>query len=131
MQVDKAINLVKKYLDAMIRRDVVEASQYIHPEAIIIYPGGKTFNALSTLSESSSKKFKTLDKTFDRFEALTREDGIHIVFVAGTLNGTWPDDSVFKGIRFIDRYEVDQNNIIKQEVWSDSAEFRLEKLLNK
>jgi Domain of unknown function (DUF4440) len=125
----QAITLVQNYLDAMVKRDVPTASRYIHPNAEIVYPGGKVFKALETLSESSSAKFKTLHKTYQRFESLHTPNGTHVVYVSGTLSGTWPDDAPFENIRFIDRYEVDATCILHQEVWSDSAEFRLTRAL--
>ncbi len=124
------VSIVREYLNAMVQRDVATASAYIHPEATIIYPGGKTFNAISTLAESSSAKFKTLSKTFERFDCMPTETGTHVVYVSGHLHGTWPDDTPFTNIRFIDRYEIKDNLIVMQEVWSDSAEFRLAKLIH-
>ena len=124
-----AVTLVKKYLDAMIARDVGEAAKFIHADATIVYPGGKVFNAVSTLAESSTSKFKTLDKHFDRFDVMENADGIYTVYVSGRLDGTWADDgTAFTGIRFIDRYEVNATGITAQEVWSDSAVFQLAKL---
>ncbi len=124
-----AIHIVKKYLDAMLKHDVIAASEFIHPDAKIVYPGGKIFNAIATLSASSSKKFKTLIKNYERFEGF-EQDHHSVVYVLGTLDGTWPDDTSFNGIRFIDRYEITDGRITSQEVWSDSAEFRLAKLAN-
>jgi hypothetical protein len=123
-----AIEIVRKYLEAMLKHDVAIAEKFIHSDAKIVYPGGKVFNAVATLSESSSKKFKTLTKNYERFEGF-EQDNHNVVYVLGTLDGTWPDDTPFAGIRFVDRYEITDGRISMQEVWSDSAEFRLAKLV--
>ena len=45
-----------------------------------------------------------------------------IVYCFGTLNGEWPDGQAFSGIRFIDRFEITQGRITRQQVWNDIAE---------
>jgi hypothetical protein len=36
----------------------------------------------------------------------------------------WNDGSAFEGIRFIDRFEVVNNLLTRQEVWNDVAEIQ-------
>jgi hypothetical protein len=50
--------------------------------------------------------------------------GIAVVYTRGTLAGEWPDGTAFGGIRFIDRFEVTDGFITRQDVWNDLAEVR-------
>ena len=47
-----------------------------------------------------------------------------MVYCSGTLFGVWNDGSAFEGIRFIDRFEVVNNLLTRQEVWNDVAEIQ-------
>ncbi len=38
------------------------------------------------------------------------------------LAGEWPDGTPFDGIRFIDRFELADGKLARQEVWNDLAE---------
>jgi hypothetical protein len=40
----------------------------------------------------------------------------------GTLHGVWLDGTPFEGIRFIDRFELADGRIQRQDVWNDMAE---------
>ncbi len=45
-----------------------------------------------------------------------------IVFCRGTLSGEWLDGSSFEGVRFVDRFELINRMIARQDVWNDLAE---------
>jgi YD repeat-containing protein len=52
-------------------------------------------------------------------------NGVTTVYVYGTLEGVWLDGSPFAGIRFVDRFEIDEAGlIVDQKVWNDLAEAR-------
>ena len=40
----------------------------------------------------------------------------------GTLYGAWPDGTPFEGNRYVDRFVIRDNLIVKMDVWNDSAE---------
>jgi hypothetical protein len=44
------------------------------------------------------------------------------VYVYGTLAGQALDGSPFDGVRFIDRFALDDGLIVSQMVWNDLAE---------
>ena len=51
--------------------------------------------------------------------------GITVVYCRGTLAGEWPDGRAFAGVRFIDRFEIDDaGRIVDQQVWNDLGEAR-------
>ncbi len=45
-----------------------------------------------------------------------------MVYCSGTLRGVWLDGSNFEGVRFIDRFEIADGKIRRQDVWNDLAE---------
>ena len=47
-----------------------------------------------------------------------------VVYRRGTLQGEWPDGISFQGICFIDRFELADGRITRQDVWNDLAEVR-------
>jgi hypothetical protein len=51
-------------------------------------------------------------------------DGGVNVYVRGTLHGRWRDGSAFDGVRFIDRFEIRDGLIVRQDVWNDAGELR-------
>lgn len=51
-------------------------------------------------------------------------DECTIVYVRGTLHGRWLDGSGFTGIRFVDRFEIRNGLIGRQDVWNDAGEYR-------
>jgi len=42
-----------------------------------------------------------------------------VVFCTGTLHGEWLDGSTFEGIRFVDRFEIADGLLQRQDVWND------------
>ena len=48
-----------------------------------------------------------------------------MVYQTGTLYGEWPDSTPFEGNRYVDRYVVRRDKIVRMEVWNDSAEWLL------
>ena len=75
---------------------------------------------------SSAGRFRGVTKTFERFDVTsgTGDDGTgqDIVYVLGTLQGQALDGSPFEGVRFIDRFVLEDGLIVSQMVWNDLAE---------
>ena len=49
-------------------------------------------------------------------------DGETIVYSIGTLYGEWLNGDKFEGNRYVDRFVVVDDKIVKIDVWNDSAE---------
>jgi len=45
-----------------------------------------------------------------------------VVYSIGTLYGEWIDGTPFEGNRYVDRFVVQDGQIVKMDVWNDSAE---------
>ena len=67
------------------------------------------------------QRYQRAAKTYDRTD-VCMVDGRTVVYWMGTLHGTWLDGTPFAGIRFIDRFELADGRIQRQDVWNDMAE---------
>jgi hypothetical protein len=57
----------------------------------------------------------------DRFDVCPGK-GETVVYSIGTLYGEWIDGTSFEGNRYVDRFVVQNGQIVKMDVWNDSAE---------
>jgi hypothetical protein len=114
-------DIVRTYLRLMETRDLEAASAYLADEVTIVFPGGRTFSSLAEQVASSAGRFRGVTKTFERVDVASDEDQ-HVVYVFGTLGGEALDGSAFEGIRFIDRFVLEDGLIMSQMVWNDLAE---------
>ena len=58
-------------------------------------------------------------------------DGETVVYSTGFLYGAWPDGTPFDGNRYVDRFVVRGGQIVKMDVWNDSAEWILDPALRR
>ncbi len=115
-----AAELVRRFLDCMQERDLNGASALLTPGFSMRFPGSAVLHRLEELVEFSRGRYRNVSKTYDRFDASWTDDGA-IVYCFGTLYGQWLDGTPFEGIRFIDRFEVTEGLISRQDVWNDLA----------
>lgn len=113
----KAERVVRDYLAAMERRDLVAAKALLAPGFFMVFPGNKRFDTLEQLVEWSKGRYRSARKTYDAFDVSD-----HSVFCFGTLYGEWLDGKPYSGIRFIDRFTVRDGKLVDQQVWNDLAE---------
>lgn len=121
---DAGIDIARRYLAAMERRDLEEATRLVHAQASFVFPGGATRTSLADIVAGSGKRYQFVGKTIERCDASVQADGGTIVYVIGMLHGRWLDGQGFEGIRFIDRFEIEAGLIRRQEVWNDAGEVR-------
>jgi len=112
---------VRTYLRLMEARDLEAAATHLADEVSIVFPGGRTFTSLAEQVASSAGRFRRVNKTFERFDLASAADQ-DVVYVFGTLAGEGLDGSTFEGIRFIDRFVLEDGLIVSQKVWNDLAE---------
>jgi hypothetical protein len=115
----KAEQLVREYLAAMERRDLVAAKTLLAPGFFMVFPGGARFDSLEALVESARSRYRSAKKTYERFD--TFGGG---VYCFGTLHGELLDGTPYSGVRFIDRFTVRDGKLVDQRVWNDLAEAR-------
>lgn len=116
--------IVKDYLTAMEARDLAKADAMLDKSFTMTFPGTEPMTTLQELIEWSKPRYKFVTKTYEGFDAMQSAGDASIVYCRGTLQGEFHDDSRFEGIRFIDRFEVVDGKITKQDVWNDMAEVR-------
>lgn len=118
---DAAIELVTNFLRMVEARSLEEASKHLAPGFHITFPGGRTFTNLAEQVASSAGRFQNVRKVFDHFDVST-SDGSEVVYCFGTLEGQSLDGQPFGGVRFIDRFVVQDGLITDQKVWNDMGE---------
>jgi limonene-1,2-epoxide hydrolase len=117
--------VVEAFLAALEARDLPAAARHLAPGgAAMTFPGGQSFADLESLVAWSKDRYRAVRKTYERIEELAVDArGITVVYCRGTLAGEWPDGRAFAGIRFIDRFEIDDaGRIVDQQVWNDLGE---------
>jgi hypothetical protein len=115
-----ASQLVRRFLDHMGQRDLDAAARLLAPGFEMRFPGSAVMHQLGQLVEWSRGRYRQVGKAYERFDESWTDDGA-VVHCSGTLHGIWLDGSVFDGIRFIDRFEVANDLIRRQDVWNDMA----------
>jgi len=88
------------------------------------FPGTAPMRTLQELIEWAKPRYRFVTKTYDGYDAMQSPGAQAIVYCRGTLSGEWPDGTAFDGIRFIDRFEITDGRITRQDVWNDIAETR-------
>ncbi len=114
--------VVREYLGAMERRELDAARACLHDDFKMVFPGDRQMDTLEQLIEWSATRYSSIGKTIEAVEECFADDGM-TVYCFGTLNGTWLDGERFSGIRFIDRFTLDDGKIHRQLVWNDLAEY--------
>jgi hypothetical protein len=84
------------------------------------FPGSAVLHRLEEMLEFSRGRYTDIVKSYEKFDVSWTDDGA-VVYCVGTLHGHWLDGSTFDGIRFIDRFEVRDGLITRQDVWNDLA----------
>lgn len=113
--------VARQFLTALEARDLPAASAHLAPEAQMVFPGGATFTQLTALVDWARPRYRFVRKRIDHMDTTSGERG-PIVYCFGTLFGEWPDGAPFDGIRFIDRFEIIDGLIHRQDVWNDMGE---------
>lgn len=118
-----ASEVVQAFLQALQSRDLVTAQTFLAPDFVMVFPGGVRIHTLAEMIAWSAPRYGSIAKHCERFEEVWREEDA-VVLCSGTLEGTWLNGCDFSGIRFMDRFEVSDGKITRQEVWNDMAEIR-------
>ena len=122
-----AVAKVGEYLQSLEARNIQRAQACLADGFDSVGPSGRTAKSVEGMVTNSSRRYRRIGKRFERFDALSASSGRIIVYCIGTLHGEWLDGGDFSGIRFIDRFELQDGLIITQEVWNDTGEYRLSK----
>jgi hypothetical protein len=124
-----AVELVKKHLEAAMKPDPVTAASFLSPDIRITFTGKRVMPNAQAVAAFNASRYKWVKKEFGQFDWMERDDHV-VVYSNGFLYGEWPDGRSFSGNRFLDRFEVKDEKIVRADVWNDSAEWILTPELN-
>jgi hypothetical protein len=119
-----AIDLVRQWFDAVnLGQSSLAIGLMASPVAISI-SGGHRFSKLEDFMVFASKRYSSVSKQVDAFEACEAAGGVAI-YARGRMSGSWQDGTTFEDVRWCDRFLVEQGLITDLQTWSDIAETRL------
>lgn len=111
---------VRAFLSAMEARDLASAERYLADDAVMQFPGAPSMQRLSEVVEWARTRYRSVSKTFHAVDQCVYPT--HCVVVChGELAVEWLDGSTSTGVRFIDRFEITEGLITRQDVWNDLA----------
>ena len=114
------IDVVRAYLISSGERRMDKATQYLAPEAILIFPQGR-FQNLAEMAAAMAGRYSSIGKKHETWEAMNSGEDT-VVVTTGTLHGVNLHGVAFEGIRFCDRFVIRRGLIVEQHVWNDLAE---------
>ena len=103
-------------------RDIVTARTLLGDGFTMHFPGAAPMTELDDLLEWAAPRYRFVKKTIRSIDLAPGDGPATVVYCHGTLSGEWPDGTAFSDIRFIDRFEVTDGFITRQDVWNDIAE---------
>ena len=119
--------LVQRFLAAMEARDINAAQSMLGDEFTMNFPAAPPMHTLQELVNWAKPRYRFIKKTYEGYDAMQSAGDPTIVYTRGTLSGEWLDGKPFADIRFIDRFEITNGKITRQDVWNDIAEIKAQK----
>jgi len=116
--------IVKLFLEAMEARDIENARSMLGEGFEMKFPGTGTMSRLEELIEWARPRYRFVRKSYEGVDVMQSPGDAALVYCRGTLSGEWHSGEPFEGIRFIDRFEVTEGKITRQDVWNDMAEMK-------
>lgn len=116
--------IVEQFLTHLAASDIASAMVFLSDKFVMQFPGSLPMNQLSELMTWSRPRYRSITRKIHGSEALRSAGDETVVFCRGTLSGEWPDGSTFADVRFVDRFELIDGLITRQDVWNDLAESR-------
>lgn len=117
----EAGTLVRGFLSHMQERQLEAARALLAPGFVMQFPGAEPMTELEQLLPWAQRRYRRVAKVYEGIDQCWG-DGFTVVYCRGTLQGEWLDGTAFQGIRFIDRFEVADGRIRRQDVWNDLAQ---------
>lgn len=121
-----AAAIVESFLEASMKPDPVRARTFVAERAPITFTGGRKMSDPADATAFNAKRYAWVKKRFERTDVAPGDAPDEaVVYNTGTLYGAWPDGTAFEGNRYIDRFVVKGDKIVRMDVWNDSAEILL------
>ncbi len=109
------------FLASMERRDLQAAASALGEGFAMTFPGAARYARLEELVAGAAGRYRWVAKRLEAVEGCAAA-GSAVVWVRGTLYGENRHGVAFAGVRFVDRFEVAGDRLVKQDVWNDLAE---------
>lgn len=117
----EAVATVERYLRLVEERRLEEAEALLAPGAAIVFPGNRMYATLAEMAADARRRYRWVRKSIERWDVVPGPEGA-TVYCIGTLSGEDLAGRPFAGVRFVDRFEVRDGLIHRQDVWNDLAE---------
>jgi len=118
---DKAIAMVERFMLASMEGDRAVTDELMSPEIEVTFVGGQKLGKPEDIKSVNSKRYRNVAKLIERYDVVFQGSET-IVYSIGTLYGNWLDGESFEGDRYVDRFVIKGEKIVKMDVWNDSAE---------
>ncbi|OAL58300.1 tautomerase [Halomonas sp. ALS9] len=109
----------------MEARDLASAERYLAANVVMQFPGTPPMQRLSEVVEWAQTRYRRVSKTFHALDQCDYPShcagSVIVVFCHGELTVEWLDGKTSSGVRFIDRFELTDGFITRQDVWNDLA----------
>jgi|TARA_B110000503_G_scaffold143755_1_gene248069 4-oxalocrotonate tautomerase family enzyme len=103
--------VVSEFIDAIVRHDLADARTFLADGFEIILPGGQHVVSTEELDENFFLHFLSIINVESRIEAFGP-----LVFYSGTILSNALEGGNPSGVRYIDRYELEQGRIKHCEI---------------
>ncbi len=129
-EVEKAVEVVSKFLEASMIPDPDTAATYMGEDVKITFTGRREMVNAQAITAFNQQRYQWVKKNIVQYDAMQKEDHC-VVYSIGYLYGQWKDGRHFDGNRYTDRFEVCNGKITKMDVLNDSAEWLLTPEINR
>ncbi|MBM3733795.1 MAG: nuclear transport factor 2 family protein [Acidimicrobiia bacterium] len=114
---------VERFIELSMAGDPA-SNAFLAPNVEIAFTGGRRFSAPQEIGAFNATRYRWVKKKIAGFDIAPGAKET-VVYCHGTLYGEWPDGTPFAGNRFVDRLVFADGQIVKIDVWNDSAEILL------
>ena len=120
---DNIVAKVERFIELSMAGDPA-SNAFLAPNVEITFTGGRRFAAPQEIGTFNATRYRWVKKRIAGFDIAPGAKET-VVYCHGTLYGEWPDGTPFEGNRFVDRLVFSGGQIVKIDVWNDSAEILL------
>ena len=114
------VETIRTVILAAMAGDDDAIARHFAPDAELVFVGRRLVSA-SEIGAFNATRYRRVAKTIEAWDVAFGETRT-VVTSVGTLHGEWLDGTPFEGNRYIDRFVLVDDRIVRMDVWNDSAE---------
>ena len=119
---EHARELIERFIRSVNDGDADAAQRCLTPDVQLVFPGPTRFQRVADFLALSGPRYQRVAYTYGAMELAQNHQGRTVVFAQGTVSGVFANGQAFDGVRYIDRFDIDNGLIASKEVWSDMAD---------